>query len=447
VAAVVPGLRLQRLKLPPGLSVEAALKHYRSLPEVELAQPNYRYRVARTPDDPIYEDQWHLPQINASSAWNTTRGSRSVVVAVIDTGVDYEHPDLAANMWPDIGYDFVNDDDDPMDDYAPYYHGTHVAGIIGAVGDNGLGLTGVCWRVQIMAVKALDENGDGDSATVAAAIDWAADRGADIINLSLESDAETEDLVLREAIEESGVLVVCAAGNSGVDIDESPVYPGSSDCDNIINVANSNSGDTLAFWSNYGEDSVDLAAPGQSLWSLDLSPVDYSTLSGTSMAAAVVSGAAALLLAAEPGLSHAQLKRYLIESCDDLGLPVASGGRLNLAAAISAASRATSSNDDDGGGCFIATAAYGSPLAREVRWLRAFRDHFLTNPLGLPALRAYYRLGPPPARYIIERGWLRPLVRSAIYPAIPVVRAALGAPWLLATLPAGLFIALRRRRS
>ena len=434
VAAAVPRLGLERVRLPAGLSVEEALRHYRSLPEVEFAQPNYRYRAALEPNDEFYANQWHLPKISAPAAWETSVGSREVIVAVVDTGVDYTHPDLTDNIWPGRGWDFVNDDDDPMDDYAPFFHGTQVAGVIGAVGDNGLQVSGVCWRVRIMALKALDENGDGTTATVAAAITWAAAHGAQLINLSLEAEEPVEDAALREAMRDSGVLIVCAAGNSGLNVDTDPVYPGSSELANVINVANSNSSDNLVASSNYGEVSVDLAAPGQAIWGLD-----ETLLSGTSVSAAVVSGAAALILAAQPGLHYSTLKAHLIDTCDGARLAVVSGGRLNVAAALAAASQSVaSSGDGDGGGCFIATAAYGSPLRREIRWLSAFRDRWLAGPAGRPLLSAYSRLGPPAARFLAERPALRPLVRATIAPTVPLARAAVTAPWLLVALAGAL---------
>jgi thermitase len=456
VAGSLPALGVQRLRLPPGLSVEEAVRRYRALPEVELAQPNYIYKVAAEPDDPGYSNQWHLPQISAPAAWDTVQGSGSVVVAVVDTGVDYDHEDIVDNIWPGRGWDFFNDDPDPVDDYAPLYHGTHIAGVIGAVGNNGIGVAGVCWQVQIMALKALGSDGTGSDATVAAAITYAANNGAQVINLSMESDAPDGPLspLLEEAItyaQERDVLVVCAAGNYGVNVDISPVYPGSFPEDNILSVASTTTTDSLAYDSDWGLTSVDLAAPGESI--LSLSAADsYDALRGTSLAAAVTSGAAALLLAAHPDLSYRQLKGYLIHYCDDAGLPVLSRGRLNVAEALSAADNglpwdaASRSSSEGGGGCFIATAAFRSPLAGEVRLLYAFRDRWLNNPLGRPLVAAYYLLSPPAARYIRERPWLPPLVRAVLRPALPLVRVSLAAPALLGCLLGALGIAAAWRR-
>jgi thermitase len=448
VAATSPALGVQRLKLPEGLSVEEALKRYQQMPEVALAQPNYVYHAAKTPNDPYYTSGylWHLSKIKAPAAWDVTTGSRNIVVAVCDTGVDYTHEDIRDNM-SDVGWDFVNNDDDPYDDdYQTPNHGTHVAGIIGALGGNVIGVSGVCWRVKIMAVKALGPDttphGDygyqpwGTEQQLADAIEYAVSHGADIINLSMEADEAGQ--VLSDAVRDAqnaGVLLVCAAGNSGRDSDEEPTYPGCLSYDNIVNVACSTQGDALTYYSNYGTGSVDLAAPGSSILSLEAGN-SYQYMGGTSMSAAVVSGAAALLLAANSHLDYRELKDCLVNHCEpiqDLDQLVASGGRLDLEAAMEAAASIEphSASSSKGGGCFIATAAYGSPLAGQVRLLSAFRDRWLANPVGRPLVAAYYRLGPAPARYISERSWLPPLVRVVLRPLLPAAWAGLVCPGLL----------------
>jgi subtilisin family serine protease len=337
-----------------------------------------------------------------------------------------------------------------------------VAGVIGAVGNNGIGVSGVCWRVKIMACKALDNIGEGYDDEIIAAIRWAADHGAKIINISVESDpGQAEDTLLAQAIDyarqTTGALVVCAAGNTGINVDSNPIWPGSLPNDNVINVANSNRADSMtyntangvAYLGNYGPASVDLAAPGEDILSLKAGN-DYQYMSGTSMAAPVVAGAAALLLARHPAFDYRQLKGYLVRYCDNLGFPVLSGGRLNVASSLAAAdsglawdvpttpAAATPTGSDSkggGGGCFIATAAYGSPLAGEVRLLSLFRDRFLLgNPLGRPIVAAYYSLSPPAARYIAQRAWLRPMVRATLRPVLPLAGAAMDDPLLLALL-------------
>ncbi len=488
VAAYLPALRLQRLKLPKGLSVEEALRRYRQMPEVELVQPNYLYRAAdRIPNDPGYGSQWHLPQIGAPEAWDTRTNALAVIVAVVDTGVDYNHEDFywdasdaTGNFWtnPDeipgndtdddgdgytddyLGWDFVNGDNDPMDDYSGVYHGTHVAGIIGARGNNGLGGSGVCWRVRLMALKALNSDGQGYESDIVDAVNYAVQHGADVINLSLEADGVGP--VMREAMdyaEQAGVLVVCAAGNDQADADKDPVYPGCLPNGNIINVASSGADDTLVISSNYGVTSVDVAAPGDWLWTLSAGNDYDDNLAGTSMAAAVVSGAAALLWAAHPELSCAQVRGYLILYCQEAGLPVVSAGRLDLAASLAAANAGlpwqvsvssesgSGSGASHGGGCFIATAAYGSPLAPQVRLLRAVRDRWLLGSPAEPLVGLYYRLGPAPARFVRERGWLPPLVRAALLPTLPLARAGLEHPLgLLGGLVAALIWLSPRKR-
>jgi subtilisin family serine protease len=277
-------------------------------------------------------------------------GSEDVVVAVIDSGVDYEHPDLEDNMWTNseeiagnskdddgngyvddvYGYDWIDSDSDPMDDNS---HGTHVAGIIGAVGDNSLGVTGVSPEVSIMALRFMDADGNGTTSGVAQAITYAADNGADIINASFAGTSSS--VLMEEAIEyasDKGVLFVAAAGNSGEDNDATPSYPASYDIDNILAVAATDSDDELASFSNYGETSVDMAAPGVSILST-VPGEDYETMSGTSMATPHVAGAAAVLLAEKPNLSVKRLRGLLKNKgrkLDSLADSTATGRRLRL---------------------------------------------------------------------------------------------------------------------
>jgi subtilisin family serine protease len=268
----------------------------RARPGVEALSPNYRRRLLRLPDDPKYSKQWGLERIAAPAAWDLNTGSSGVVLAVIDTGVDYRHEDLAANMWrnPDeiagngidddgngfvddvYGYDFAagddgRNDDDPMDIDG---HGTHVAGIMAAAGDNGIGVCGVNWHARIMALKAFRPNLNLYDSDCIEAIEYAVmmkrEHGVNLAAINASFGGSGEDELLKDAIAEAGdngIAFVCAAGNDGGDNDESPFYPSSYDLPGIVSVAASDEGDQLASFSNYGAGSVDIAAPGQGILS------------------------------------------------------------------------------------------------------------------------------------------------------------------------------------
>ena len=253
-----PGLQLVHVQG----SVPQAVANLESNPAVAYAEPNWIYHALATPNDPRYPSLWGLAKISAPSAWNVTTGSTAVKVAVVDTGITTDHPDLAGNLVP--GYDFVQGDADPRDFNG---HGTHVAGTIGARGNNGLGVTGVNWQVSLMPVRVLDGSGSGSNANVAAGFAYACAQGANIVNASLGGTGYSQ--AMRDAIASPGcanTLFVVAAGNDGVSDDTSPHYPcnygaGADNLQNVICVAATDSNDQLASFSNYGQ-SVDLAAPG-----------------------------------------------------------------------------------------------------------------------------------------------------------------------------------------
>jgi subtilisin family serine protease len=301
--------------------------------------------------------------IHATQAWDVATGSTNVIVAVIDSGVDYTHPDLAGNMWvnqaelngipgvdddgngcvDDIyGYDFCNSDPDPMDDH---FHGTHVAGTIGAVGNNGIGVVGVCWNVRIMALKFLSESGSGADSDAIECIYYAAQNGARILNNSWGGGGFSQAVMdAISAANSAGVLFVAAAGNSAGNNDQNPEYPASYNVPNVIAVAATGSHDELASFSCYGVTSVDLGAPGMDILSTlptymtyamsqNGFSTGYGTASGTSMAAPHVSGALALLESCYPSLTAAQVKGRLLARVDPvtgLGDKVLSCGRLNV---------------------------------------------------------------------------------------------------------------------
>jgi subtilisin family serine protease len=359
----------QHVRLPPEMTVDEGIARYRSLSGVESVQPNFIYRAQATANDPMFNELYGLNKIQAPVAWDTTAGSPSVVVAVIDLGVDYKHEDLSANMWRNPGEAGIDsagqnkatnaiDDDangyvddvfgvdtinhNPIDDGG---HGTHVSGTIGGVGNNGTGVVGVNWNVRIMAIKSHGANGNGTSASVVEAFQYVAMMRRRGINVRVTNsswggapEAPDYDQALKDAIDDAGntgILNVCAAGNSAQDNDAVPFYPASYDSPSIMSVAASDQNDNRAGFSSRGPTSVDLAAPGVLI--LSTFPGSYALLSGTSMATPHVSGAAALLWAHAPHLTVPQVKAILIDNVDVLpeweGLTV-TGGRLNLARAV-----------------------------------------------------------------------------------------------------------------
>ncbi len=329
-----------------------------------ICEANTLVSASAVPNDPSYNVLYGMTRIQAPAAWDISTGSKSVVVAVIDTGVQYTHPDLSANLAVNTGetpnngvdddrngytddyygYDFINNDGNPMDDH---YHGTHCAGTVGAKGNNGVGVAGVAWNVSILPVKVLDGYGSGTMASVAAGINYATARGAKILSMSLGGSSSSTTLENAiSAARQSGVLIVAAAGNSGLNTDYYPSYPASSPQDNVLAVAATDSSDTRASWSNYGPASVDVAAPGVSIYSTLLGN-SYDYLSGTSMATPHVAGMVAVLRSINSNLSYLQLKNILIQTSDpvsSLNGKIVSNGRVNLyKAALAAQNGATPS--------------------------------------------------------------------------------------------------------
>lgn len=284
-------------------------------------EPNMRFKADFVPDDPYWSMQWGPQKIEADYAWNTTIGNRSVLVAVIDTGIDWHHPDLAANYVP-LGYDWVNNDTDPMDDYG---HGTHCAGIIAAVLNNSIGVAGLA-QVRIMAEKALDQSGSGSEDNLANAIVHAVDQGANILSLSWGGYGEST--LIHEAVEyayDHGALVIAAAGN---DANECKHYPAA--YEEVVAVTATNESDNPASFTNFG-DWVEVAAPGVGIYStmptynVTLNaygfPMNYSYMSGTSMACPLVAGVAALIWSQFPNMTRDQVRARLRYTADDLGNP------------------------------------------------------------------------------------------------------------------------------
>lgn len=334
---------------------------------VTYIEPNYVYRASITPNDPQFlPDQWNLRKIRAESAWSLSSLSDRVV-AIVDSGIDYNHEDLKSNLFvnpAEVAGNGIDDDgngvvDDihganffvkngnPLDDNG---HGTHVSGIVGAVGNNGLGVSGVCWGVPLLAVKFLNANGAGSLSGAVGALNYVADmkqayqdnngtKGANItvVNASWGSGADSQ--ALKDAIQrlsDLGILFVAAAGNSGSNNDVTPVYPSSYALPNVLAVAATTAKDALATFSNFGQQEVDLAAPGVGVLSTYLGNT-YATLNGTSMAAPHVTGAVALLAGYHPEFTMAQIRDRILQSVDKtsrLTGKVQTGGRLNLLRAL-----------------------------------------------------------------------------------------------------------------
>jgi subtilisin family serine protease len=286
----------------PAAQMDEAIDSLEESPAVEYVEPEVVLEATDTipNDDALWQQQWGPRRVRAQKAWDATRGSPSVVVAVVDTGVDYAHPDLQG-LFVD-GYDFVNQDADPRDDQG---HGTSVAGVIAARTQNREGQAGMCWTCKMMPVKVLDATGSGTTSTIAAGIVWAANHGAQVINLSLGGAGTTQ--ALADAISfatGNGAVVLAAAGNSGSTTRFYPAaYP------DALSVAATTPEDRLYDWSNRGQDWVQVAAPG-----CDVAPVrggGYGIFCGTSAATPVASGIAALALSLDPGLSVPRLYQGL----------------------------------------------------------------------------------------------------------------------------------------
>lgn len=450
------------LRADPDLDVEEACSAFLADPHVLQCDPDYVVRADETftPNDPRFPDLWAFQNtgqtggtpgadISMPEAWGLQRGSRSVVVAVADSGIDWTHPDLLPNLWrnpvdtpgdangdgapgvlgvdddgdglvdedsgglepgdsgyradltddddengyPDdlFGWDFANVDNDPRDDNG---HGTSVAGIIGAAGNDAQGVPGVSHAVSLMAVKFLRASGSGSSFDGAAAIDYAAAAGADVINASFGRGGSASidaDAIARA--EMLGVVIVAAAGNDGVDNDVTPHYPSSHPNANVISVAASDHDDQRAVWnslqsSNYGDVTVDLAAPGKGNWTA-ANGGGYRLFAGTSSAAPHVSGAVALLIAQDPTQSVADLRAHLLGGVDPLpawsGL-VATGGRLDVAASLALASAAQSLGFVEG---TVTDSVSALPVAGASVTLAGTGWHARTD------LAGFYRLGAP----------------------------------------------------
>ena len=342
--------------------------------DVEYVEANTILHATRAPNDPSFSKQYGMhntgegggvvgADIHATEAWDVSTGSKDVLVGIIDTGVDYTHPDIAANYWTNPGesgldadgkdkrtngidddgngyiddfrgWDFANNDNDPIDDQN---HGTHCAGVIGAKGDDGVGVTGVNWNVSMVGIKFLTSSGSGTLENALKSIEYATKLGVTLTSNSWGGGAFSQTMFdVIKAANEKGILFIAAAGNDSNNNDKTPSYPASYVIDNIISVAASDSKDVKASFSNYGKTTVDVAAPGVDIYST-IKGNEYKKMSGTSMATPHVAGLAALVKAVFPNANAVEIKSRIVNGSD----PIKgwenfnrSGGRVNAASAI-----------------------------------------------------------------------------------------------------------------
>ena len=321
-------LGIDVMKLPEGMSVESAVNYYKSLPDVEFAEPNFIRHASVIPDDTRYAtQQWGVQRVDCPAAWDVIKASWSVIVAVIDTGVDYNHPDLIGSVDRINGYNFVAGNTNTMDDNG---HGTHVSGIISAMTNNAAGVAGVSWGARILPIKVLDATGSGSTVFISSGIPYAVSKGAKIINMSLGG----EDLSLAErfAVDDAyskGVIIVAASGNGGSDGIGDPLVAFPAALDDVIAVGASGKDNKIAEFSNYGSE-IDVVAPGIDIWSTVTmtnlgSPIDflwdssgYASSDGTSMATPFVSGVVALILAKDSTLTFSDVYEKITGSATDI---------------------------------------------------------------------------------------------------------------------------------
>jgi len=344
-----------KLELAGGRDPKIAALQLLMHPQVEFAEPNFLIsKDDLTPDDPQFNEQWalrntgqsggqHGADIGASGAWETTVGSSATVIAVIDSGIDFTHPDLKNNQWTNLnggaagdlhGWDYVTDSGVIKDEQG---HGTAIAGIIAAEGNNSVGVTGVMWRASLMSLRVLDQSGTGDVAGAIEAIDYAVTNGAQVINLSWGTAAESS--ALKEAIQRAikrHVVVVCSAGNGGKDLSVNPYYPSSFALKGLVAVAASDNSDQLTSWSNWDAKSISVAAPGTNILTTKIGG-GYWNVTGTSAAAPVVSGIAGLIKTIRRSTNAQIISKAIadgVRASVSLSGKVSSGGVVNAANAL-----------------------------------------------------------------------------------------------------------------
>ena len=379
--------RVEKIILESGDSVSEVISQYESRPEVEFVEPNYKVKIETiASNDPYISKQWYLDKVHVWSGWEKTSGNKDTVIAILDSGVDIDHPDLASNIWvnpgevpndgvdndgniyvDDVnGWDFVAGDNNPRPDFKEWWytkegidHGTIVAGVAASVGNNSRGTAGVAWEAKIMPIRVLDSAGSGDVLTVIEGIDYAVEKGVDVINLSFIGSGFSKSLFLAlERAYKAGIVVVAAVGNyagSGKNLDEEPLYPvcyyGGDGENIVIGVAATDKDDKKAQFSNYGTKCVDVSAPGVDIWgTVAYNPglpefTEYYSggWSGSSVAAPIVAGTAALIKSLNPNLGVPEIRNLLTVNADNIDhlnpdyVGKLGKGRLNIGRTIEAA--------------------------------------------------------------------------------------------------------------
>ena len=346
---------IEKFELPVSRDVGSAVFQMLSDPRVEMAEPNFLIsKDDLNPNDPRFNEQWALrntgqdrgqsgSDINAGTAWNRTTGSRATAIAVIDSGIDFTHPDLANNQWTNPapgangdlhGWDYIENSAEIKDEQG---HGTAVAGIIAAEGDNSLGIAGVMWRASLMSLRVLDGTGTGDIAAAIEAIDYATTHGAQVINLSWGTTAES--FALKDALSRAlrqDVAVVCSAGNMGKDLEATPYYPASFALPNLISVAATDNIDQLASWSSWSAHNITVAAPGINILTTKMGG-GYWNVTGTSAAAPLVTGIAGLIKTFRPATNVRSLAQAIAQGARPVAAlsgKVLSGGVASAAGAL-----------------------------------------------------------------------------------------------------------------
>ncbi|MFM7718926.1 MAG: S8 family serine peptidase, partial [Actinomycetota bacterium] len=358
--ALVASRNVHLVDTPRGMSVAEAVARYRAMPNVVYAEPDFTVEALAVPTDPFYaSNQWDMTKISAPAAWDTHTDSSDVVVAVVDTGIAFDHPDLAANVWsspsdPNVHGYTCSGGVCVAGGYDDHGHGTHVAGTIGADTGNGIGVAGLNWDVRLLAIKFLSSSGSGSISDAIAGFDLLRTLKLQGVNIRVTNNSwggggysqalKDAMAALEDTPGAPSTLNVCAAGNSGVNADFSPMYPAAYDNRGIVSVLASDANDLGASFTNYGTSSVDLAAPGVGIYSTEAmgtcslcDPSGYRSLSGTSMASPHVAGVAAAMLSMYPNLTAAEARDALLRPeaydamTDARARWTSTGGRLNFA--------------------------------------------------------------------------------------------------------------------
>ena len=349
----IRGLNVHRIRVAPS-ALGAVASALAKRPEVKFVEPNKR--LPPSTNDPYFSSEWHLSKIGASSAWTITQGNPSVVIAILDSGVDPSHPDLAAKLLP--GYNFVSNNTSTGDWNG---HGTLVAGAAAAIGNNSVGVAGVAGQNNILPVVIADSTAYALFSTIASGITWAADRGAKVANLSYAAMGSSTVTSAAQYAMSKGMIVILAAGNCGC-FDSTSANP------YIISVSGTDSSDNLASWSSRG-DFVDISAPGVGIYTTS-SGGGYGSASGTSLASPIVAGVAALMFSANPSLSPSNVAALLQANADDLGAagwdPSFGYGRVNAYRAVAAATASAPPPDTMPPTASITSPSAGSTLTGTV---------------------------------------------------------------------------------